>query len=579
MSYRAPTRDGEALISPGIDAAAEFVAANARQLEANEWNWPDYSLAELRRVARAKLLSSATRYSSSYRPLAGLPNLDRLARPNEGTAQLLDERGSANDGAAHGLPNGAAWGTLREPSDGKRPPTIIMAGHQPTLFHPGVWFKNFAIDRIARRVASSGLPGGISESVVAVNLVIDNDVSTASSIRVPFLDPQTRLVRRSPVAYDVSAGGLPYEQNRIQDRETFESFANSVRSAVSTLVADPLIDRLWPHAVAAVGRCENVACAIAQARHALEGELGLQTLELPLSVICRGEPFFGFALAILNQAERFRETYNVASAEYRLAHRIRSSAHPVPDLAIEGGWIEVPFWVYSDSSPQRRRAWVRTADSGLEISDRRELSIRLDRLHLRDPAELAKRFGRSFKLRPRALVTTMFARLVLCDLFVHGIGGAKYDELGDVITARFFGVQPPPWMTVSATMLLPADPTRIARSPWSVVEVRDRIRRARFAPESFAAEVALPEGLCQAKRELIANRPASGSKKDWHDQVDRVNRDLYSRLGKFRERLTADLSKAREFELSEAILRSREHSFCLFPVEHLARHYSRLLQA
>jgi hypothetical protein len=31
--------------------------------------------------------------------------------------------------------------------------------------------------------------------------------------------------------------------------------------------------------------------------------------------------------------------------------------------------------------------------------------------------------------------------------------------------------------------------------------------------------------------------------------------------------------------MSEAILRSREHSFCLFPAEHLARHFGRLLQA
>lgn len=538
--------------------AADVVAQNVRQLETNEWNWADYSLAELRREARSQLLRSAVRYTSGYRRVEG------LSLANEG-------------GASDAFPS-VHRDSSPEPTGGQRPPTIIMAGHQPTLFHPGVWFKNFAIDRIARRVSSGRLPDGISESVVAINLVIDNDVSTASSIRVPFLDSQTRLVRRSPVAYDVAAGGLPYEQNRIHDRETFESFADAVRSTVTSLVANPLIDRLWPHAVAAAGRCENVACAVAQARHSLEGELGLRTLELPLSVICRGEPFCGFALAILNQAARFRETYNIASAEYRLANRIRSSAHPVPDLGIDGGWIEVPFWIYSDASPQRRRAWVRTEDAGLEISDRRELAIRLDRLHLRDPAELARLCGRSFKLRPRALVTTMFARLVLSDLFIHGIGGAKYDELGDVITERFFGVRPPHWMAVSATMLLPIDPTRIARAPWSVAEVRDRIRRTRFAPESFAAEVALPEELCRAKRDLIANPPMSGSKKAWHDQVDRVNRDLHSRLGKFRERLTTDLAQAREFELSEAILRSREHSFCLFPAEHLARQFGRLLQ-
>ena len=43
------------------------------------------------------------------------------------------------------------------------------------------------------------------------------------------------------------------------------------------------------------------------------------------------------------------------------------------------------------------------------------------------------------RLRTRALTTTMFARFLLGDLFVHGIGGAKYDELGDEIARGFFG--------------------------------------------------------------------------------------------------------------------------------------------
>ena len=36
-----------------------------------------------------------------------------------------------------------------------------------------------------------------------------------------------------------------------------------------------------------------------------------------------------------------------------------------------------------------------------------------------------------------------FSRFMLGDLFIHGIGGAKYDELGDEIARRFFGIEPP----------------------------------------------------------------------------------------------------------------------------------------
>ena len=31
------------------------------------------------------------------------------------------------------------------------------------------------------------------------------------------------------------------------------------------------------------------------------------------------------------------------------------------------------------------------------------------------------------KIRPRAILTTLYSRLFLSDLFIHGIGGAKYD--------------------------------------------------------------------------------------------------------------------------------------------------------
>ena len=55
------------------------------------------------------------------------------------------------------------------PPESSRPPTdprglIFLAGHQPELFHPGVWFKNFALGDLARRYQAT-----------AVNLVIDSD--------------------------------------------------------------------------------------------------------------------------------------------------------------------------------------------------------------------------------------------------------------------------------------------------------------------------------------------------------------------------------------------------------------------
>ena len=82
----------------------------------------------------------------------------------------------------------------------------------------------------------------------------------------------------------------------------------------------------------------------------------------------------------------------------------------------------------------------------LPLSADREACCAVERL-----AELA---GRSVRLRTRALTTTMFCRYLLGDLFIHGIGGAKYDELGDSIARRFFAINPPGFLTLSLTLWL-----------------------------------------------------------------------------------------------------------------------------
>src|SRR5439155_11533539 len=63
--------------------------------------------------------------------------------------------------------------------------------------------------------------------------------------------------------------------------------------------------------------------------------------------------------------------------------------------------------------------------------------------------------GRGFKIRSRALTNTLFARLFLVDLFIHGIGGGRYDELTDEIARRFYDHEPPRYLVLSATLLLP----------------------------------------------------------------------------------------------------------------------------
>ena len=114
----------------------------------------------------------------------------------------------------------------------------------------------------------------------------------------------------------------------------------------------------------------------------------------------------------------------------------------------------------------------------------------------------------SIRLRTRALTTTMFGRFLLGDLFIHGIGGAKYDELGDEIARRFLGFEPPGFLAFSLTLRLglPTDPV----TPDDLAAADRRLRDLRFNPDRHLHEP-YPEELrrlISARREAIA-RPVT----------------------------------------------------------------------
>ena len=123
---------------------------------------------------------------------------------------------------------------------------------------------------------------------------------------------------------------------------------------------------------------------------------GCLNLEVPLSAVCATDAFRRFTALVVGDAARFAAVHNEAVRVYRARHGIRGASHPVPDLATEGDWHEAPFWAWKAGDTRRARVFAHRGQTRPEG-----------------------------KLRSRALATTLFARLLLADLFVHGIGGGE----------------------------------------------------------------------------------------------------------------------------------------------------------
>ena len=431
---------------------------------------------------------------------------------------------------------------------------IVMSGHQPELFHAGVWYKNFVLSELAERT-----------DAVAVNLVVDSDLSNLQSIRFPDLDA-TPIHTRS-IAIDKPAVAIPHEQRSIVDLPFLFAMPSRLSQAFAKNGEPRIVNSLWSevieayHALAESASPPSLGATIAAGRHRFEQKVGLKTLEVPISHLSQTTGFAIFAAAIFDRASEFREIYNHVLAEYRNVNRIRSTSHPVPRLDQADGWTEVPFWVSSKQTLGRQRLFIRELTDQIELSDRQQL------LHILPKSDYLSAFEKlsdaGIAIRPRALSTTMFCRLLMSDIFIHGVGGAKYDQLTDAICQSFFGYRLPEFLTVSATFRLPTAIPLVTKA--DVTQLKTRRREFNFHPERFLNTESLTadaDDSTAQKRRLIASTEVWT--KATHDAITKINQQLRVILEPSDEQFQNDIDALLGQLAASETANSREYSFCLF---------------
>ncbi|MCA9214795.1 MAG: hypothetical protein KDB27_17110 [Planctomycetales bacterium] len=506
--YRAPTENGGTLIDPPLNELVATAERNRRTAHNSDQLIADNPIGELRASLRRWALEQASTFTNCETQLPS--NLQ-------------------------GCP-------------------LFVSGHQPQLFHPGVWFKNHLLEYLRSKHDGIGL-----------HVIIDNDLCTANSIRVPTGTVDAPVLTNVP--FDDAMEWIPFEERTIHNSSLFESFGDRVTSAIADLVPTPLIQQHWRIATAAAAVLPNLGFAFSKLRHNIEREWGAQTLEVPLSHLCRSREFHLFVLHFIRHRAPFVEIYNRSLEEYRRINRIRSRSHPVPPLSIENEWCELPFWVWQSSCPRRRALLVRTSQNTIELTNRSDVwrienesktDLFLDRF-----AELEER---GIKIRPRALMTTMFLRLLLSDLFIHGIGGAKYDELTDQI-CRELGLVPPAYACATSTLRLPVEVPADSRN--RIRETNQLLRQYRFHPERFIPETESSENQVskwiQQKEKWINRKNENREKRLRHAMIEEANRALQRLLQEKISQAKQNLEIARHKSQVFDRLGSREFSFVLFP--------------
>ena len=319
---------------------------------------------------------------------------------------------------------------------------LIATGHQVELYHPGVWVKNILIDEIAKKVDGK-----------ALHVAVDTDSPKHLNLRWP--GGGISLTDDEAVNHvDWSGAVAPPSPGHLVSVE--QTLAKQSDAWDFTTLAKPFFDALRPHAMSQ----QMLPAALLQACHEIDWSLGLRHHALLLSPILECDGYLAFVHHIACQIERFAADYNQSLADYRKENNVHTASRPMPDLRVLPDQIELPFWIDDLTTGHRTRAslvrkegrWtlppIRSGGDEFVFdptSDAFDASARLRR-YLR---------ASGLRISTRALTLTMFFRLFMVDLFVHGIGGGRYDQVTDQIINRFFKVSAPPFAVTTATLFFP----------------------------------------------------------------------------------------------------------------------------
>lgn len=291
---------------------------------------------------------------------------------------------------------------------------IIATGHQTLLWHPGILAKYFATQAFAD-----------AHQLGMANLIVDQHVEGFGSFPIPVRREDGSLVVRTleltrprkdvPMAVH-QAFTPPRAPDPVQLKGALPSVAEGVRR---------ICEVVYAHREA-----ENAAMQMAAAIADLMSRWVKPLPNISSSMLIQTSLAQAMMGAMAENPWKCAESYNRAVAVVPEAG--------IAPLLIRDDYVELPLWRIR---PDGRRMHAYDADVEKAVSGH--------------SSAVSGSAQSSISLLPRALFMTALVRLALCDLFVHGTGGARYDRAMELWMSDWLGVEVGSIAVVSATRRLP----------------------------------------------------------------------------------------------------------------------------
>jgi hypothetical protein len=372
---------------------------------------------------------------------------------------------------------------------------LVMTGHQPVIFHSGLTFKYETTQQFA-----------IAQDALGLAVIIDTDEGDAGEFCFPVADlpaSDTPPARRHTESTSFSQGLGLFLNSQLCTNEQRHAVVTRVHQALSTaglndaarsfLETSELYSRFPPGSMAVANTIVRQAAGI-----------GNRLLEIPLSAICRLPEVIRFFSDILGRPRSFHECYNQVLDQFREDHSIRNDANPFPNLHTDTDGFELPFWLVHPASGTRSILWLRNHQHTPWLcKDQQPVT----ELHPGMAGEaLLALMAQGWLLVPRGALITASLRLLFSDLFVHGLGGGRYDPATDQLIRAWWQEEPSPFVVASASRcLFPEDRLRLLQMRQFQTQLRD----LQFNPGRYLNQQLFPVSVEEQLQSLLAEKEAA----------------------------------------------------------------------
>ena len=395
---------------------------------------------------------------------------------------------------------------------------IYVTGHQPEIFHPGILFKDLLLNKLS-----------IMHNAFPLHLNVDTDIFEFKYI-FPQIDDNNLIINK-----------FEYHQDRLF---MFEDFNLEKETELLKILNDQEIDlkeilseSVYEFALEYINRIKKLINSkekfhnisnIIRNNFLINNNMDIPTIKL--SEFIKLDSFQYFVELISNRNSEFIEMHNISLRNYRELHKIKNHAQPIPDMIIN----ELPFWE-------------------LNIQDG-------NRTHAKLPFNLSTTYS------PRAITNTMYIRLFLSDLFIHGRGGARYEAISDGIIENFFGSKSSPYFVASATLHLDNN-NNFKTLNISLNELNVVLRDLNYSPEKFIESTDILKIEKTKLQERFKNQ--NEDKKFLTQEIQKINEVIKEKIKdkiEYYEKLKENFE---QFHKNKESLENREYPFFYYNMNEL----------